>query len=66
MDLKIREFGLTLKNYINGMDLPPEIKRMAVKEAYDDIAAKADAAVSAELKGRNAEKEQEAEVKQDE
>lgn len=63
MNLKIIEFEITLKNYINSVDLPQEVKRLAMKEIYEEISASADAAVSAELDEREA---AESEAKQDE
>ena len=53
MNLKIREFKLTLENYIAGIDLPPEVKRIVMKEIYDEAAVKANDAISAEFKERN-------------
>lgn len=49
MNLKIREMIATLKKYIDGVDLPLEVKRMAVKEAYDEIVAKSEKAILLEL-----------------
>lgn len=52
MDLKIREFKLTLENYISGCDLPPEIKRMVLKEIYESADRSASEAIAAEIKER--------------
>lgn len=54
MNLKIREFKITLENYISTTDLPPEVKRIVLKEIYDGIDREANLAVSAELKEREA------------
>ena len=54
MDLKIREMVATINKYIDGLDLPMEVKRMAVKEIYDEAAKKADEAVMAEIAERDA------------
>lgn len=61
MNLKIREFKLTLENYIVGNDLPPEVKRMALKELYESVERSANEAIAAEIKERD-----EKEGKQDE
>lgn len=53
MNLKIREFKVTLENYINNTDLPPEVKRMVLNEIYDTVSAKADGAVMEEIKERD-------------
>lgn len=61
MNLKIREFKLTLEKYISGSDLPPEVKRMVLKEIYESAEREAMEAIAAEIKER-----EEQEVKQDE
>lgn len=63
MNLKIREFKISLEKYINTTDLPPEVKRIVLKDIYDGIEKEADLAISAELKERDA---AEQEVGQDE
>lgn len=55
MNLKIREFKITLENYIKSSDLPPEVKRMALKEIYQNASEEADSAVREELTERNSE-----------
>lgn len=58
MNLKIREFKVSIENYVNGSDLPPEVKRMVLKEIYQSAEAAANEAISAEIAERdNAEKE---------
>lgn len=52
MNLTIREFKLTLENYINGNALPPEVKRIILKEIYESAEAVANAAIAAELENR--------------
>ena len=54
MNLKIREFKISIENYINEADLPPEVKRIVLKEIYDGIDREANLAVSVELKEREA------------
>lgn len=63
MNLKIREMKITIENYINGVDLPPEVKRMVLKEIYDEISTESNKAITAELAEREAQKGEE---KQDE
>ena len=48
MNLKIRQFKVDIESYIKTTDLPPEVKRLVVKEIYDKIADEADKAVFAE------------------
>lgn len=52
MNLKIREFKLTLENYIGENDLPPEVKRMVLKEIYESAEREANEAIAAEIKER--------------
>lgn len=52
MNLKIKEFKIALSNYINEMDLPEEVKRMVLKEIYDEIEKKANDAILLELNKR--------------
>lgn len=58
MNLKIREFKVTLENYINNMDLPPEIKRMVLKEIYESVERVANEAIAAEIKERDEREEE--------
>lgn len=53
MDLKIREFKLTLENYISGCDLPPEVKRMVLKEIYESAEVAANESIAAEIAERD-------------
>lgn len=52
MNLKIREFKLSLVAYINETDIPEEIKRMVLKEIYEDIEKAADEMVVQEFNER--------------
>lgn len=54
MNLKIREFKVSIETYINETDLPPEVKRIVLKEIYDGIDREANLAISEELKEREA------------
>lgn len=53
MNLKIREFELTLESYINNYDLPEEVKRLAIKEIYEKISAKANNSMASEIEERD-------------
>ncbi len=57
MNLRIREFKLTVENYIENIDLPEEVKRMVLKEIYENIINAANEAISAELNERESQKE---------
>lgn len=63
MNLKIREFKLSIENYIEKTELPTEVKRMVVKEIYENIFSLANEEISKELESREKE---EKEVKKDE
>lgn len=52
MNLKIREFKIVIENYINSNDLPPEVKRMVLREIYQSAEVAANAAISEELEAR--------------
>lgn len=66
MNLKIREMTVTLRNYIDGVDLPPEVKRIALKEIYNDISAEAEQAVASEIEERDAKEKNSTEVEKNE
>ena len=53
MNLKIRELKVTIENYLRGIDLPPEVKRMVLKEIYENAEMSANQAIAAELKERD-------------
>lgn len=53
MNLKIREFKLTLENYIGQNDLPPEVKRIVLREIYQSAEAAANEAIAAEIAERD-------------
>nr|DAU03955.1 MAG TPA: hypothetical protein [Caudoviricetes sp.] len=61
-NLKIREFTQALLNFIDGSDLPEEVKRMALQEVLTRQEQKARDALLAEIAARDAEEQ---EVKQD-
>lgn len=53
MNLKIREMVATLKKYVEGVELPAEVKRMVLKEIYESVSAEADEAVREEIAERD-------------
>lgn len=53
MNLKIREFQMTIENYINSADIPPEVKRMVLKEIYQSAELEANEAIATEIKERD-------------
>ena len=63
MNLKIREFKVTIENYTNEVDLPPEVKRIVLKQIYEGVEREANLVISEELKDRE---ESAQEDKQDE
>lgn len=52
-NIEIREFKLNLENYINGSIFPLEVKRMVLKEIYEDVEQKSNIAMMAEIKERD-------------
>lgn len=52
MNIKIRELKIAITNHLKGIDLPIEVKRLVLKEIYDDISEAADAEIREELKER--------------
>ena len=61
-NLRIREFTQAILNFIDGTDLPEEVKRMALQEVLTRQEQKAREALMAEIADRDA---AEQEVKQD-
>ena len=53
MNIKIRELKIAIVKHIQGIDLPSEVKRLVVKEIYDEISAEADAEIRKELEKRD-------------
>lgn len=61
-NLKIREFSQAIENFVNGSDLPEEVKRMALHEILLKQEKQTTDALMAEIAARDAE---EKEVKDD-
>lgn len=45
MDFEIRKLKMGLINYLDKVELPAEVKRMVVKEVYEDAERKAEASI---------------------
>ena len=50
--IDVKDFQLTLTNFISKYDLPWEVKRLALKEVYDETVQKANAEVLTEAGNR--------------
>lgn len=61
-NLEIKEFTQAINNFVDGSDLPEEVKRMALQEVLTRQEQKARDALLAEISARDA---AEQEVKQD-
>lgn len=60
MNLKIREFKISIENYVKAAELPPEVKRIVLKEIYESAETAANEAIAAEIGERDsAEREEE-------
>lgn len=55
--LMIMEFRAALENYIAEQDLPAEVKRMVLKDIYEDLAKLSKEDAMRELNEREAKKE---------
>lgn len=65
-NLEIREFTQAINNFVDGSDLPEEVKRMALQEVLTRQEQKARDALMAEIADRDAaEVAKKGEVKQD-
>lgn len=53
MDLAIREFTTQIVNYINSSALPIEIKRLIIKDIYNQVEIKANEIVMQAIQERN-------------
>lgn len=59
--LQIREFSQSIINFINENPLPLEIKRLAVKDIYQQISEASEKQIYQELEEKKKEKESEVE-----
>lgn len=65
-NLKIKEFSQSITNFVDGSDLPEEVKRLALLEILEKQEQKARNALLAEIADRDAtEAAKQKEVKQD-
>lgn len=53
--LKIREFSNAIANFINGSDLPAEVKRLALAEILHKLEVATDNVITTEIKEREVE-----------
>lgn len=60
-NLKIREFSQAITNFVEGSDLPDEVKRMALQEILIKQEQKAKEALLAEITARDAAEKEETE-----
>lgn len=58
-NLKIREFSQAITNFVDGSDLPEEVKRMAIQEILIKQEQKARDALLAEIAARDAAEKEE-------
>lgn len=58
-NLKIREFSQAITNFVDGSDLPEEVKRMALQEILIKQEQKAKEALLAEIAARDAAEKEE-------
>lgn len=55
MNLKIREFKQSIRNFVNESELPDEVKRMVINEILTDQTQKALESIRAEIEDRDRE-----------
>lgn len=53
MNLKIREFKMSLEKYIESTDIPWEVKKLILKELYEKAVEESDKSVLGEIKERD-------------
>lgn len=58
MNLRIREFKFSIENYIEKTELPIEVKRMVIKEIYENISSLANEEISKEIEIREKEEKE--------
>ena len=51
--IKVRDFSMTIENYIDTFDLPMEVKRLALLEVYQKTKEKADSEIYKEALERS-------------
>lgn len=59
INLEIREFSQAIENFVNGSDLPEEVKRMALQEIMNKQEQKSRDALLAEIAARDAAEKEE-------
>ena len=58
-DLKIRLFRQDLVQYINSVDLPMEVKRLVLKDVYNEVSDVTETIIKSELDKQKAESNKE-------
>jgi len=51
--IDVREFKLTISNFVNNSELPDEIKRMILREIYEEAEQKANLTIMEEIRERD-------------
>lgn len=51
--IKVRDFAMTVENYVDTFDLPMEVKRLALMEVYQNIKEKAESEIYKEALQRS-------------
>lgn len=62
--IKVRDFSMTIENYIDTFDLPMEVKRLALLEVYQKTKEKADKEIYKEALERSRDNQVEQEDKE--
>lgn len=55
MNLKIREFKISIEQYIESTEIPWEVKRMVLKDIFESVSQKADKMILQEIEERDKE-----------
>ena len=50
--IDVKDFEVTILNFVNGYDLPMEVKRLALKEIYEQVNASANVEMAEQIKER--------------
>lgn len=64
--LEIRQARETIINYLNGLKMPMEVKRLMVEEIHSQICAVAEQEIAAQIKERESLKEKEESTEKEE
>lgn len=50
--IQVKDFEVTILNFVSGYDLPMEVKRLALKEIYDQVSTLANTEMLEQAKSR--------------